>query len=126
MNLIEQLKQTPKWSEFEDWWDIHYLGYCKVINPSYDSFLYIDNWCDFPFEFQEGVFKKFIESQNKWNYILVHINDNRWQLGLSYLGNNQDMVYNLYYYDRNNLESDFEIDVTFESFEELILWYFNN
>lgn len=49
--MIEQIKQTPKWKEFEEWFG----------NQNYITFFpaFLAN----PLEFQQGVFEKFIESQ---------------------------------------------------------------
>jgi hypothetical protein len=105
MNLIEQLKQTPKWKEFEQWWN---NTYCKTLR-----YLFLQNtkeenckmcfkvWCDFPFEMQEGVFKKYIE---------------------------QDSVIAKYrtHYNISVLKEESLIQEDFETFEKLILWYFNN
>jgi hypothetical protein len=60
MNLIEQLKQTPKWYEFRKWWNENYQD--KLLAYYWEDTIYIafDYWCQFPFEMQESVFKKFI------------------------------------------------------------------
>jgi hypothetical protein len=98
MSLIEQLKQTPKWSGFEKWWCDNYFLKVLVYNHINISF---ECFCSFPFEFQEGVFKKFIE---------------------------QDSVIAKYrtHYNISVLKEDCLIQDDFNTFEELILWYFNN
>jgi hypothetical protein len=127
MNLIEQLKQTPKWGKFEKWFDTTYTqNYLLQTNDVIEypgTYLEFEYWCDFPFEMQEGVFKKFIEFQNNWNYVFIQYKDKIEE----FKGNQSDVCYNFYYTDGDDLSEDaFEIDVTFDTFEQLILWYFNN
>jgi hypothetical protein len=106
--LIEQLKQTPKWGEFEKWWNHNYEEpYGKSLDVI-EVYLYVNHypttisvgfyaWCDFPFEFQSGVLLKFVEERCKFityehGFIWININ---------------------------------ESSERFNTIEELILWYFN-
>lgn len=133
-NLIEQLKQTPKWSEFEQWWNDNYKLEIFIHAPAYEpyngvtikrEYLSFFRFLSFPFEFQEGIFKKFIESQNKWNYVFVCFNDEKCKKTKDYIGNQHDVAWNFYYTNVDNAQSDFELDLYFNTFEELIIWYFN-
>ena len=103
-NLIEQLKQTPKWVEFEKWWNSQYSGKA-IINMESLGYICFRVWCNFPFEMQEGVFRKFIESQPR--ILLTHREDE---------------------YDGHYLivKRDGGISPRLDTFEELIIWYFNN
>ena len=104
MNLIQQLQQTPKWKEFEEWYntqmvDNNYISLTEVwLSPDESDVSYQIGALQLPFDFLKGVFEKFIESQD----------------------------HNLYQ------ETDFyqldSLPVTRceESFEELLIWYFNN
>lgn len=105
MNLIQQLQATPKWGEFEEWYnkqeDIITLHnptcYCKgdCINGCI--------WLiDLPFMYQKGVFEKFIESQG----FEIHFDGNY------HLYCNQSYVL-----VNNKLPN-------WKSFEELLMWYF--
>lgn len=118
MNFIEQLQQSPKWKEFEEW----YNEYINKVNEEYEvgyiccfgeieednktnswlGFPYEVNFCFIPLEFQKGVFEKFIESRD--GTIETHYN-------------NDDYVYWIW------TEEGYS---DFSSFEELLIWYFNN
>lgn len=133
-NLIQQLKQIPKWVEFEKWWDKEYSTVVKACNKYWDSdcnthiSIYLDfkAWCNFPFEFQAGVFRKFIESRNKWNSITVDYS-NKKSISEPYKGNQYDFEWT--FFNRNHdisISEDSDYCVQFDTFEELIIWYFNN
>ena len=103
MSLIEQLKQTPKWIEFEKWWCDNYFLKVLVYNHINISF---ECFCSFPFEFQEGVFKEYLKS-NK-HIITNHIEEDEELFDIYSLKYGDSLTYDL-----------------FNTFEELILWYFN-
>lgn len=121
MNLIQQLQQSPKWKEFEDWYnqylvdiDSHIVGnlvHLEDIEKDnqedvYSGCSYGVNFCFLPFEFQKGVFEKFIESKG---FIIE-----QW-----YKTSAKQMYMCLFIY--THVESIFE-----GTFEELLIWYFNN
>jgi hypothetical protein len=100
MNLIEQLKQTPKWYEFRKWWNENYQD--KLLAYYWEDTIYIafDYWCQFPFEMQESVFETFIYKDSQ-----TCIFKESW-------------MWCLHFPDKPRL--------CFNSVQELILWYFNN
>lgn len=61
MNLIQQLQQTPKWKEFEEWYKKQ--DYTILFGNINLHIGYRIGLIELPFEFQKGVFEKFIESQ---------------------------------------------------------------
>ena len=117
MNLIQQLQQSPKWKEFEEWYNnyieevdeyeigqlvylaeitsenINDVGYCNTYGV---------NFCFLPPEFQKGVFEKFIAQNYQVHY---------------------DGSYNLY--NGNYVLVNGKLP-HWNSFEELLIWYFNN
>lgn len=99
MNLIQQIQETPKWKEFEEWYNIQ--GYFVPLDGIYQLH---KTFIEFPIEFQKGVFEKFIEQNS--NYFLTLIT--------SELGVHSITVENL------------ADKYLFYSFEELLIWYFNN
>lgn len=105
MKLTEQLKQTSKWNEFEKWFDETYTkNYMLRTCSSFQypgTYLDFEYWCDFPFEFQEGVFKKYLEQDSVIAKYRTH-----WNISV--------------------LKEDYLIQDDFDTFEEIILWYFNN
>lgn len=101
MNLIKQLQKTPKWKEFEEWYDKQ--GY-SIPMEGYLERDYIVGFDDLEFELTKGVFEKFIESQGY--KIITHV-----EKGTSY--------YSLY---RKGVVLSYGSD----SFEKLLIWYFNN
>lgn len=40
MNIIEQLRLTPKWGEFEKWWHMNYNYSCITGYITYDEIHY--------------------------------------------------------------------------------------
>ncbi len=102
MNLIQQLQATPKWKEFEEWYKDRYMygkGTDHVNNVLFEHKIkhqHFDEW--------KGVFEKFIESQGY--KIITHV-----EKGTSY--------YSLY---RKGEVLSYGSD----SFEKLLIWYFNN
>lgn len=101
-NLIQQLQQTPKWKEFEQWYSKQDYS---IPMEGYLERDYIVGFDDLDFEFTKGVFEKFIE---QWfeihfdsSYTLYH--KHVWE----------------YVIDNNKL-------LRCSSFEELLIWYFNN
>lgn len=111
-DLIQQLQTTPKWKEFEEW----YIKQ-QVQDRGTTSWWYIDlqlkdreedrflTFPQLPFEFQKGVFEKFLESQGN----IFEQSHNGGGCG--------------YEYSIWSLENGFEMN---RSLEELLLWYFNN
>lgn len=98
MNSIQQLQQTLKWKEFEEWYkkNYHWEGY---QSESFNRFI------DSKIEFTKGVFEKFIESQE----------------GVFEQTSNADFsnrTYSIW-----TLETGYKKS---KSFEELLIWYFNN
>lgn len=93
MNLIQQLQATPKWKEFEEWYDkqIYHLPLLGLGEGGEEL-----GFSDLSFPFNKGVFEKFIESQD----VILNIND-------GYITGKD--VYHVA-----------------NSFEELLIWYFNN
>lgn len=92
MDLIKQLQKTPKWKEFEEWYNSFYIQNEHV--PSLVTLVQV------PPEMYKGVFEKFIDSQ-----------------GQSYWYGNSGTHYLTY----PMIASE-----EFNSFEELLIWYFNN
>lgn len=121
MNLIQQLQQTPKWKEFEKWYnnyikevdeyEIGQLVYLaeitsKNINDVEYCNTYGVNFCFLPPEFQKGVFEKFIESKG----LIIE----QWYKS----SHNKNWV---------SVFPNVTSDSIFEgTFEELLIWYFNN
>lgn len=97
MNLINQLQQTPKWKEFRTWYNQQ--NYRVGLEHANDESMFIE----LEFEFQKGVFEKFIESKN----YQVHY----------------DGSYNLYNRDYVLVNGKLP---HWNTFEELLIWYFNN
>lgn len=98
MNLVLQLQQTPKWKEFEDWYEQQQHN-IPLISGDYFGRWYI-GLDELGIEFQKGVFEKFIESQ-----------------GQSYWHGDSGTHYLTY--PKTACEE-------FNSFEELLIWHFNN
>ena len=96
------LTNTKRWSEFEDWY----------IENDYHDFIELhsdESWMDrlpsfvgLKFEFQEGVYRKFIESLN--------------------LNIKTDKQYDYPFI----LKFDNQILKTFRTFQELVEWFFTN
>lgn len=106
MNLIQQLQQTPKWKEFEEWYN-QQEDVITLHNPT----CYCQGDClhgcvwlvDLPVMYQKGVFEKFIESQG---------------FQLEQNSDGQTMKYTIW-----SLENGYEYQ---KNLEELLIWYFNN
>lgn len=97
MNLIQQLQATPKWKEFKEWYYPYYMGWSIPMKETKTT-------TGFTFlhpDFQKGVFEKFIESRGQKYY----------------KGQYSDSHYLTY--PKSACEE-------FNSFEELLIWYFNN
>lgn len=96
MNLIQQLQQTPKWKEFEEWYNNYYLTNKHV--PSLNTLEQV------PYEMYKGVFEKFIESQEgvfeQTEDAYCNKTFSIWTIQQGYTKN--------------------------KSFEQLLIWYFNN
>lgn len=92
LTMIEQLNKSPKWTQFEKWYKEQ-----SYVLPLYDSTLF--GFRELPFEFQRGVFEKFIEDNS---HIQRHTDATEWYLWTEKTGSKY-----------------------FESFEELLIYYFN-
>jgi len=91
------LTNTKRWKEFEDWYDKQNFLYS--IRSGSDN---IPDFEELDFEFQEGVYRKFIESLN----VNVKI----------------DKQYDYPFI----LKFDNQILKTFNTFQELVEWFFTN
>lgn len=106
MTFIEQIQSSPKWGEFEhwyvnqqvqdrdgtSWWRLH------IEKPKYgEEIIFID----LPFEFQKGVFEKFLKDSG----IELHQDNSGW---CQIKKNNPHFA------------------KTTDTFEEVLLWYFNS
>lgn len=100
MNLIQQLQQSPKWGEFEEWYEQKQYN-LPLVGGDYYGRWYI-GLDELSFEFQKGVFEKFIESQG----------------GRFELTDDDNYIYWIWLEEKGYEE--------FKSFEELLIWYFNN
>lgn len=123
MTLIEQLQQTPKWKEFEEWYNFTYMP--DNYTPSLDYFrTRIDT------VFLKGVFEKFFESKE----LIVE------NIVISPLDIPEEFRKDLYenkicqkWYLRSTLITKTEYYTIcindpknpFNSFQELLIWYFN-
>ncbi len=109
MNLIQQLQTTPKWKEFEDWY------YTQMVDSNYPSLA--DVWLSaeesdtsyqigalqLPFDFLKGVFEKFIIDSD----LIINV---------------EYPLHRMEYSIRRNAD----VYKRFNSFEQLLIWYFNN
>jgi hypothetical protein len=73
MDLIKQLqKQAPSsWSKFEKWYFKLNQKWCKNCYNERDRRMVIETFCGMRFEFQFGVFLKFLE-ENNINYLIEY------------------------------------------------------
>lgn len=102
-NLIQQLQTSPKWKDFEDWYDNQ--GYYL---PLHDFGIWEKGFVNFEFGFQKGAFEQFIESQG---YCIE-----QYQKSPS----NNLMWTTLFKQEPNTF------GLFSGTFEELLIWYFNN
>jgi len=104
MNLIQQLQATPKWKEFSKWF-VQQDYPCTTLKD--DHVTGCHEWfVQLHPGFQKGVFEKFIESQG---FIIE-----QW-----YKTSVKQMYVCLF--------NDAQKESIFEgTFEELLIWYFNN
>ena len=100
MNLIQQLQSAPKWKEFEDWYSKQ-----EFYLPFYDFGVFDNGFVRYEFEFQKGVFEKFIEQKFE-----IHF----------------DGSYTLYHKHIWEYVIDNDKLLRCTTFEELLIWYFNN
>ena len=101
MNLIQQLQTTPKWKEFEEWYSKQ-----KFYLPLYDFGTFDNGFVKYEFEFQKGVFEKFIAKDG----LDITVD--------GYLG---DETYGI-----SGSSPTFADWKWFDNFKQLLLWYFNN
>lgn len=134
MNLIQQLQKTRKWKRFEKWYNkqsyfIRFNGYYQL----HQTFI------ELPFDFQKGVFEKFIESRGYniekglWDFLKKEKDDmdesqilklrfkEKWFIRSSVIVDNYYTSFCL-----NPLDNITKETIVFNSFEELLIWYFNN
>lgn len=102
MNLIQQLQQSPKWGEFEEWYEQKQYN-LPLVGGDYYGRWYI-GLDELSFEFQKGVFEKFIESREgvfeQTEDAYCNKTFSIWTIQQGYTKN--------------------------KSFEKLLIWYFNN
>lgn len=106
-NLIQQLQQTPKWKKFEEWYnkqDYSMTCYGESFGDECYSH-YEQGFIDLKISFQKGVFEKFIEQKFE-----IHF----------------DGSYTLFHKHIWEYVIDNEKLLRCNSFEELLIWYFNN
>lgn len=131
MDLIQQLQQTPKWKEFEEWYNNFYIKNNHV--PSLVTLGQV------PVEMYKGVFEKFIESRGcnveKQLYDIPY--EERAEMSENEL---LKVRYKEAWFIRtvvivsdtytpvclNPIDNYLNRVVPFNSFEELLIWYFNN
>lgn len=141
MNLIQQLQQTSKWKKFEEWY----------LKQSYPIYIYNKpgnkfnqyeeeiGFVEYPIEFTKSVFEKFIESQGfnvekqLWDIsvqerselsekeILSKRYTEAWFIRTSFLVDNHYATHCI-----NPIDNYLQKHIPFNSFEELLIWYFNN
>lgn len=131
-NLIQQLQQTPKWKEFEEWYEKQDF-YIQM------KYTYKDYWfevLDFPF--QKEVFEKFIESHGfniekqlhniPYHDRLVMAEEEQLKIRYKEAWFIRTVVIVDYYTPvcLNPIDHYLRQTKPFESFEELLIWYFNN
>lgn len=103
MNLIEQLQQTPKWKEFEEWYSKQ-----DFYLPLYNFGIFDRGFVRYEIAFQKGVFEKFIESQG---YFIEQYQKNP----------SINLMWAILFKQGPNTYGLFR-----GTFEELLIWYFNN
>lgn len=134
MNLIQQLQTTPKWKEFEEWYNVQ--GYFVPLDGIYQLHR---TFIEFPIEFQKGVFEKFIESRGYNIEKQLHDLPREERAEMS----EKDLLkvrYKEAWFIRtvvivsdtytsiclNPVDNYLNKVIQFDSFEELLIWYFNN
>lgn len=133
MNLIQQLQVTPKWKEFEEWYETQ--NFDIYFTPVYDY----PGFTELEISFQKGVFEKFIEGRGynieKQLHDIPH--EERAELSEKEL---LKVRYKEAWFIRtvvtvsniytpvclNPLDNYLNKVTPFDSFEELLVWYFNN
>lgn len=122
-SLIRQFQTTPKWKEFERWFDQTYkdlvISGCPEVkfekltsNSIKDTDIFITL---LPFEFLKGVFEKFIESQGYHLCTERRINRN----GLVLV----PILYKIP--EKGDNWTQCIINDSLDTFQELLIWYFN-
>ena len=126
MDLIQQLQQTPKWKEFDAWYTEQ--EYCLPLR-----------FIELPLEFTKGVFEKFIESRgynvekqlhdipyeeraemSEKELLKVRYKE-AWFIRTAVIVSDTYTPVCL-----NPIDNYLNRVVPFNSFEELLIWYFNN
>ena len=121
MNLIQQLQQTSKWKEFDAWYTEQ--QYCLPLR-----------FIELPLEFTKGVFEKFIESRGV--NIEKQLKDLSYEQKINLSENemlnkryNEEWFIKTVLIINGNYKTAFlpvDQQIPFGSFEELLIWYFNN
>lgn len=104
MNLIKQLQATSKWKEFEEWYNEKFYTYGNI--PFEGWYCGGDPQCgfvDLNINLQKGVFEKFISKDATDITVDGYLGKETYSLILN--------------------KSEWK---WFNSFEELLIWYFNN
>lgn len=116
MNFISELQKTPKWREFEQWYLYTFHPYGNI--PLFGWYCGGDpkpGFNDMSFDFQKGVFEKYLLDQG------YHLCTER-RLN----GNGLVLIPVLYRIPEENALSGWcLINDTCDSFQELLIWYFN-
>ena len=98
------LTQTKRWNEFADWYEQQ--DYILLLNGHEACWKFVD----LEFEFQEGVFRKFIHNQID--------KDQECNYSIEIVPSDIYIYYTLY--------AGRDFSKTFQSFQELVTWFFNN
>lgn len=110
-NFNIDIRQSKKWDSFFNWW---HSNYRDLEVSDYDD-LTIDltywAWFAFPFEFQVGVYIKYIEEELKYRYSLVYLHDDKKHL----ISIPDTRISTKYWHS-----------TPFNTLQELILYTFNN
>ena len=106
MTTIERLKKTPKWDEFESWYNNHYNYGNVPFNSWYCEGDPKSGFIDLDFSFQKGVFERYLGSCGFTLIIPDFIDKVKYAIAKPLFPG------------RTYVEGD--------SFEALLIWFFNN
>ena len=134
MNLIQQLQQTSKWKEFDAWYEIWRQSHSK----NYHTFN-LSVFKEYCIDIQKGVFEKFIESRgynvekqlhdipyeeraemSEKELLKVRYKE-AWFIRTAVIVSDTYTPVCL-----NPIDNYLNRVIPFDSFEELLIWYFNN
>lgn len=108
-NFNIDIRQSKKWKDFHKWFYKSQI-YHKLVTSDPANFSFGANFSNFPFEFQSGVFIKYIEEELKYRYSLVYLHDDK-----KYLISIPNVRISTKYWH----------STPFNTLEELILYTFN-